>query len=62
VDSPVSFIGYHYFQTGCGAYPASYPVGTRGRFTRGKAVEAEFEAEWHDKSNLPYILRDVGHS
>lgn len=56
------FIGYHYFQTGCGAHPASYPGGTRGRCTRGKAVEAEFEAEWHDKLNLPYILCDAGHN
>jgi hypothetical protein len=24
-------------QTGCGAYPASYPMGTGGRFPRGKA-------------------------
>ena len=53
------FRGYHYFQTGCEAHPASYPVDTRGSFTRGKAAEAEFEAEGHDKSNFPYIFRDA---
>jgi hypothetical protein len=53
------FHGYHNFQTGCGAHPASYPMGTRGSFNRGKTTEAEFEAEWHDKSNFPYIFRDA---
>jgi hypothetical protein len=53
------FHGYHYFQTGWGAHTASYPMGTRRSFTRGKAMEAEFEAEGHHKPNFPYIFRDV---
>jgi hypothetical protein len=30
----------HRVQNGSGAHPASYPVGTRGSFTGGKAAEA----------------------
>jgi len=58
LESPF-FRGYHYFQTGCGAHTVFYPRGTRGRFTRGKAAEAEFEAEGHDNSDFPYIFRDT---
>jgi hypothetical protein len=30
----------HWFQNGSGAYPASYPMGTRGSFPGGKAAGA----------------------
>jgi hypothetical protein len=30
----------HYVQTGSGAHPASYPMGTEGSFHGGKAAEA----------------------
>lgn len=52
LESPNFFRGYHYFQTGCGAHPASYPIGTKGSFTQGKEAEAQFEA-------FPYIFRDA---
>jgi hypothetical protein len=35
-----NFSLYHGVQTGSGAHPASYPMGTRGSFPGGKAVEA----------------------
>jgi hypothetical protein len=31
---------HHRVQTGSGAHPASYPMGTRGSFPRGKAAGA----------------------
>jgi hypothetical protein len=31
---------HHFVQYGSGAYPASYPMGTRGSFPGGKAAEA----------------------
>jgi len=33
-----NFSLHHSVQTGSGAYPASYPVGSRGYFLGGKAV------------------------
>jgi hypothetical protein len=33
-----NFSFHHHVQTGSGAHPASYPMGTRGSFTAGKAV------------------------
>jgi hypothetical protein len=33
-----NFSLHHCVQNGSGAYPASYPVGTRGSFAGGKAV------------------------
>jgi hypothetical protein len=35
-----NFSLHHRVQNGSGAYPASYPMGTRGSFLGGKAVEA----------------------
>jgi hypothetical protein len=33
-----NFSLHHRIQNGCGAHPASYPVGTRGSFPGGKAI------------------------
>jgi len=33
-----NFSLHHRFQTGSGVYPASYPIGTRGSFSEGKAT------------------------
>jgi hypothetical protein len=33
-----NFSLHHRSQTGCGAHPVSYPMGTRGSFPRGKAA------------------------
>jgi hypothetical protein len=35
-----NFSLHHRVQTGSGAHPASYPIGTRGPFPRGKAAGA----------------------
>jgi hypothetical protein len=35
-----NFSLYHRVQTGSGAHPASYPMGTRGSFPGGKAAGA----------------------
>jgi hypothetical protein len=35
-----NFSLHHRFQNGSGAHPASYPMGTRGSFPRGKTAEA----------------------
>jgi hypothetical protein len=35
-----NFSLHHRVQTGSGAHPASYPVGTRGSFPGGKVAEA----------------------
>jgi hypothetical protein len=32
------FLFHHRVQNGCGAHPASYPMGTRGSFPGGKAA------------------------
>jgi hypothetical protein len=37
---PGNFSFRHHVQTGSGAYPASYPMGTRGSFPGDKAAEA----------------------
>jgi hypothetical protein len=34
----VNFSLHHRVQTGSGAHPASYPMGARGSFPRGKAA------------------------
>jgi hypothetical protein len=34
------FFLQHRFQTGCGIYPASFSMGTRDYFPRGKVAEA----------------------
>jgi hypothetical protein len=41
-DSSVdgNFSLHHRVQNGCGAHPASYPMGTRGSFLGGKAAGA----------------------
>jgi hypothetical protein len=36
-----NFSLYHHIQNGSGAHPASYPLGTRGSFTGGKAAGHE---------------------
>jgi hypothetical protein len=35
-----NFSLHHHVQTGSGAHPASYPIGTRGSFPWGKAAGA----------------------
>jgi hypothetical protein len=35
-----NFSRHHRVQNGSGAYPASYPIGIRGSFPRGKAARA----------------------
>jgi hypothetical protein len=35
-----NFSLHHLIQSGSGAHPASYPMGTRGSFPGGKAAEA----------------------
>jgi hypothetical protein len=35
-----NFSLHHHVQNGSGAYPASYPMGTRGSFRGGKAAGA----------------------
>jgi hypothetical protein len=36
----INFYTDHRVQNGSGAYPASYPMGTRGSFSEGKAAGA----------------------
>jgi len=37
-EAIVKYLNDHSIQTGCGAHPAPYPMGTRGSFPEGKAA------------------------
>jgi hypothetical protein len=64
-----NFSLHHRVQTGSGAHPDSYPIGTRGSFPGGKAVwswswpltsiSAEVKNEWSYTSTPPIRLHGV---
>jgi hypothetical protein len=59
-----NFSLHHRFQTGSGAHPASYPMGTRGSFPGGVGCEADhsphlvprLKNEWSYTSTLQYAF------
>jgi hypothetical protein len=57
-----NFSPHHCVQTGSGAYPASYPMHTRGSFPGGEADNSppsstEVKSVWSYTSTLPICLQ-----
>jgi hypothetical protein len=54
-----NFFLHDHVQTDSGAHPASYSMGTRGSFPRGKAAGAEVMNAWRYASTPPIRLQGV---